>query len=528
MQKPMRPVVVIDVDQIGATDDSRRISRVIPAWIISMCINAAVIASFFLVNFTQADSPETEVARFETIVEDTSKPPNLENDDIGLDPDVATNYNVDRIEEISVPGPVNAMEDVGILNAAPGVPQTLPPPPGLSGGQGGSPDGENGRGSMTGFAGGMGGLKAIPGGFGGRSGATRQKMLQEGGGNAASEAAVARGLKWMAQHQAPDGSWSLTKFNQHGRCNCNGAGGTDNDIAGTAFGLLPLLGAGQTHKGGADRGNLYTKEVDKGLRFLVMNQKRDGELNPNMYAHGLASIALCEAYGLTSDPALRGPAQRALNYIVAAQSAEGGWRYRKNSPGYDGSICAWQLMALKSGQMAGLTVPVETLQRCTKWLDAAASPDGGRYGYTTPHPANGFRPATSAGGLLARQYLGWGPRSPGLLSGVKYLRSYGPKANNMYYSYYATQVMHHLGGPYWEEWNPKMRDSLIAAQDKGDTNPHQKGSWYDKSDHISSGRGGRIMQTCLSLVTLEVYYRHLPLYRRDAFGNKEIREKMQN
>ncbi|GIW82118.1 MAG: hypothetical protein KatS3mg105_3925 [Gemmatales bacterium] len=354
-------------------------------------------------------------------------------------------------------------------------------------------------------------------------------MLIEGGGNAASEAAVARGLKWLARHQAPDGRWSLNDFAQHGRCNCTGPGSSHCDVAATAFGLLPMLGAGQTHKGGADKGNLYTKTVENGLKFLLLQQARNGAFDPNhhheMYAHGLATIAVCEAYGMTSDPALRYSAQRALNYIVQAQTPIGGWDYRpQKKPIYDGSITAWQLMALKSGQMAGLTVPIETLKRAMKALDEAATSDGGRYGYRSRHPENGFRPGTTAGGLMCRLYLGWGPRNPGLLSGLRYLRSYGPRTNNMYYSYYACQVMHNIGGAYWKEWNPKMRDGLIAAQDKGEKNPHQAGSWYDPSDHISSGKGGRVMQTSLSLFALEVYYRHLPLYQRIS-EDKELTQR---
>jgi hypothetical protein len=92
----------------------------------------------------------------------------------------------------------------------------------------------------------------------------------------------------------------------------------------------------------------------------------------------------------------------------------------------------------------------------------------------------------------------------------------------MYYYYYATQVMHHMGGEQWNAWNPKMRDMLIATQDRGqDTkHPHQMGSWSPAGD-AQGPQGGRLMQTSLSLLTLEVYYRHLPLYRRDTVTKKD-------
>jgi len=90
---------------------------------------------------------------------------------------------------------------------------------------------------------------------------------------------------------------------------------------------------------------------------------------------------------------------------------------------------------------------------------------------------------------------------------------------SMYYYYYATQVMHHVGGPDWDMWNARMRPMLIAKQDRGTTPrfPHLKGSWSPTGDY-HAGSGGRVMMTSLAILTLEVYYRHLPLYRRDLGG----------
>jgi hypothetical protein len=92
----------------------------------------------------------------------------------------------------------------------------------------------------------------------------------------------------------------------------------------------------------------------------------------------------------------------------------------------------------------------------------------------------------------------------------------------MYYYYYATQVMHHFGGQAWQRWNPLMRDYLVAAQDHGTTpgHPHQRGSWDPTGDAFAP-QGGRLMVTSLSILTLEVYYRHLPLYRREMGGAKK-------
>jgi hypothetical protein len=355
-----------------------------------------------------------------------------------------------------------------------------------------------------------------PGSLGGRSGAAREELLRQGGGNRESEAAVAAGLTWLVQHQALDGHWSLDAFHTHARCNCTGFG-QRNDTAGTALALLPLLGAGETHRKGP-----HSRSVQRGLNYLLARQKRDGDFGEGMYAQGLATIALCEAYALTTDPVLKGPAQRAINFIVQAQHEGGGWRYVPRQPG-DTSVTGWQVMALKTGQLAGLTVPKETFKDVSRFLNSVASPDDSGYGYMGPGPT----PTLTAVGLLCRMLLGAGPREASLLKGVERLKDSPPDRmrNSSYYCYYATQVMHHLGGEVWEDWNPKMRDLLIETQDKGTDarHPHQKGSWSPTGD-MHAGQGGRLMTTSFALLTLEVYYRHVPLYARAKDGAREKKE----
>jgi hypothetical protein len=274
------------------------------------------------------------------------------------------------------------------------------------------------------------------------------------------------------------------------------------------MGLLPFLGAGQTHKEGE-----YKKTVERGLSYLIANMKLGNGMGDmwdaggQMYSHGLASIALCEAYAMTNDPGLLQPAQMALNYIVYAQDpVGGGWRYKPKQAG-DTSVVGWQLMACKSGHMAYLKVPRRTILGATKFLDFVQADNGAKYGYTVP--AQG--PATTSVGLLCRMYLGWKQDNPSLKAGVEFLHKLGP-TNNMYYNYYATQVMRHYGGEFWEVWNGKLRDRLVKAQD---TKGHAKGSWYFPKEPWAE-RGGRLYCTSMATMILEVYYRHLPIYGKQA------------
>lgn len=358
-------------------------------------------------------------------------------------------------------------------------------------------------------------------GTSGRGAAAQGQMVAKYGGNDASQAAVAAALKWFAEHQNPDGSWNYD--HRLGPCQgrCADAGSlTDCKTGATAMALLPFLGAGQTHKQGT-----YKRNVEAGLYFLTsqMKVKNQGGLQAgdlaqgggSMYSHGLASIVLCEAYAMTQDRNLMAPAQLSLNHIMWAQDpVGGGWRYAPRTPG-DTSVVGWQLMALKSGHMAYLTVDPNTIKGAMKFLDSVQAESGAKYGYTGP----GAGQATTAIGLLCRMYLGWKHDNPALARGVEYLDRIGPSTGNMYYNYYATQVMRHYGGepgseghPMWEKWNTKMRDSLVNSQDK---NAHQKGSWIMKGDH-GSERGGRIYCTSMATMILEVYYRHMPIYGKAA------------
>lgn len=346
----------------------------------------------------------------------------------------------------------------------------------------------------------------------GRGALVRGELLRAGGGTAASEEAVARALKWIVAHQAKDGGWNFD-HSQGTTCDkrCGNPGSARNARNGaTAMALLPLLGAGNTHKTGR-----YKENVDRGLRFLMLRQDdKTGSLHEpqgDMYSHGLAAIALCEAYAMTKDRALQKHAQGALRFIVTAQDpVGGGWRYAPRQPG-DTSVVGWQMMALKSGLMGYLNVPPDTIRLADRFLDHVQDGDGAYYGYTD----SGSDEATTSIGLLCRMYMGWRRDHPALVRGVEYLGKTGPSSRNMYYNYYATQVMHHYGGEPWRAWNAEMRDSLVNRQEKSG---HAAGSWLVGDRFV--GQGGRLYCTALGAMILEVYYRHLPIYRQQSIEER--------
>jgi hypothetical protein len=351
-------------------------------------------------------------------------------------------------------------------------------------------------------------------GLGGRKAGKTGQIAAASGGGKDTETAVDNALKWLIQHQLPDGGWSfdLTKCPS-----CQGAcshSATDAGIGGercgaTSMALLPFLGRGYTHREGP-----YKQQLNAGLAFLAqMAVKGQGKAygrGGNMYSQGLAGIVLSEAYAMTQDNQLAMPAQLTLNYIMNAQDpVGGGWRYTPKQPG-DTSAVGWQIMALKSGHMAFLQVNPLTIKKAIGFLDSVQEDEGAFYGYDQPAKNN---VSTTAVGLLCRMYLGWKKDHPALQRGVAALAKRGP-ISHLYFDYYATQVMHHMEGDMWIAWNDKMKGMLLKTQSK---TGHEAGSWWEgvEQDH-GAKVAGRLYCTSLATLILEVYYRHMPIYRNDS------------
>ena len=356
-----------------------------------------------------------------------------------------------------------------------------------------------------------------------RSGNGKDQMLRKYGGNAATEKAVQLALEWLAKHQLPDGGWSLDHTIGPGKFRTspeNGDPGSKPEAryGATALALLPFLGNGQTHVTGK-----YKKVVKRGLEFLMDRGKRSGrglsyhEPGGSMYAHGLVAIVFNEAFAMSKDARLAPYSQGTIWYIEDVQDpVGGGWRYQPRQPG-DTSVVGWQVMALKSGKMSGLDINKRTYKLTNKFLDAVSMNSGAIYGYADrPRSASASHRARTSVGLLCRMYMGWDKNNAALTDGVEWMAEMGPDLGarvNMYYNYYATQVMKHYGGDTWKKWNGKMRDFLVKSQSKdGDA----VGSWFFKDGDHGARVGGRLYVTSLACMTLEIYYRYLPLYGNSA------------
>ncbi|EMI57680.1 prenyltransferase/squalene oxidase repeat-containing protein [Rhodopirellula sallentina] len=342
--------------------------------------------------------------------------------------------------------------------------------------------------------------------FAGRSGPMKQRLLRAAGGTKETEEAVKLGLEWLRRNQLKNGSWSLSGPYAHGAR-------AENQVSATAMAMLAFMGAGSTHRGGK-----YKTVLWKAVRWLVKQQDRQGFMaarsgeHEKMYSQAQAMIALCELYAMNGDSWIRPYAQSACDFACEAQSREGGWRYRPRFDS-DTSVTGWFLVGLKSGEAAGLDVDRYVFPRVDGYLDTVQEKGAtdyypGGYAYRIGEAAS---PSMTAEGILCRQYLGWRRNTPGMRSGLTALQQnhpINPRERDVYYWYYATQALHHFGGPVWKKWNDTLKVELPASQERKGA---ERGSWSPARDAWGI-YAGRLYTTCFSLYCLEVYYRHMPIY----------------
>jgi len=338
----------------------------------------------------------------------------------------------------------------------------------------------------------------------------RKPMLEQLGGTKESEDAVSRGLAYLARVQEQDGHWTRVDDDQRRRS--RGRGG--HDMACTGFAVLAFLGHDET----PDKAGPYREAVSKGVDYLIAHQSEDGDLrgaqrfrgggsdSANMYDHGIATYALAECAIMTHDPRVTEAALKGAKFIVAAQNEQsGGWRYSPNEIG-DSSVFGWQIMALHSAEQVGFEIPPETLDGAKRYI---ASCGEGRYKLLAGYqPHNGPTAPMTAELLFSRMLLGVELHDEGIDEATRFLARQPPDAQNvdLYYWYYASLSMLHMQNPLWKDWNVLTRESLIRMQE---TEGPSAGSW---ATNMKWGdRGGKVFTTALATLTLEVYYRYLPM-----------------
>ena len=341
----------------------------------------------------------------------------------------------------------------------------------------------------------------------------RQALIKEMGGSKESEAAVARALAYLAREQVADGRWSRgdnTGKWQRGQ----------HEAAVTGLASLCFLGA--DHAPG--KPGPYRETIEKAMDYLLSVQKPNGDIRGggDMYDQGIATLALAEAAIMSGREPYRLAAIQGSRFILAAQNrTTGGWRYQPGDPG-DTSVLGWEVMALYSTAKLGFEFPAYAKKGAFRWL-ALVSPRGDPMlaGYQNPSPT----PSMTAEAAFSRMLLGQRLTKQQIDRVGKYLLANPPGdadarkgrtgRTTYYYWYYASLALHHMQGEAWPKWNAMMRDLLIAQQVRGG---RLDGTWPANSHYAQ--RGGRNYCTAMAALTLEVYYRYLPMLKIDVEPRK--------
>jgi len=328
----------------------------------------------------------------------------------------------------------------------------------------------------------------------------------------ASEEALDRGLRWLAENQGPEGNWG------------------SKDLGLVGMGALAFLSAGHTPGHGK-----YGPAVDRALGHILKNARPSGLLNVSdarrdMYNHGLATFVLGQAYGMTNDSRIGPVLDRALMLIASTQCDDGGWDYtaRRMPRGHDLSLAVMQAKALRSALDSGLRVSpavtglalrsVREHYRSRSGLknsdDAAIRAEPGIFTYD----GNKSSVAMAACGVVCLQEFGqyddWRiERNMEVI--LANVRRWAPGERNgrvpagAYTMYYVGQALYQVGGNAWEEGYPQIRDSLIASQKLAPSNQQQNGSW-DDGLHVT-GSAGQLYGTAVGCFVLAIPNRYLPI-----------------
>ena len=388
--------------------------------------------------------------------------------------------------------------------------------------------------------------------FKNRSGESKAAAIREHGGGSDTEDSVNLGLEYLAKGQASNGSWDPND----GFTVRPSWATSDNGYRGpiTALCTLPFLAAGHSPAEGK-----YSRNVQRAVKWLMNQQTSDGCVAyrniSQMYTHTVATLVLCEAYGLCGDEEIGDAAERAVRFLERSQGAGGGWDYSGYISGSaenaafernDLSISGWAALAFKSARAVGIKVSERVWVSLANLYDRYSLENGETY-YADRNA--GTLSATRKGigmvgvGLTARIVLdrerfetrNYTAERLLLKNLPEYERffdpSYGadnPNFNTFYGLYYGTLGMFLLNngaGPGWEKWNTALKEELLPHQL---TKGSRKGSWPADDTWIGPIMGD-FYSTALSVLCLEVYYRYSPMHKPAedvaAVPERESRER---
>jgi hypothetical protein len=237
-----------------------------------------------------------------------------------------------------------------------------------------------------------------------------------------------------------------------------------------------------------------------------------------MYHHGICTLMLAEAAGMTRAPLADELIQRlqsAINVILngqrkGAHDDRGGWRYQVNGFDADLSVTGWQLLALRGARNLGCDIPAEKIQAAVDYVRRCHDAQTGGFRYTV---RDRVTIACTGTGILALELCGKEHHlSKPVLAAGKYIlaNDLDPRRAHFFYGiYYTSQAMFQLGDQYWKQYRTILHRLLLQS------NPPRDGAWYaGNTAAFDDDRWGPNYCTSMAVLALTVEYRYLPIYQR--------------
>jgi hypothetical protein len=227
---------------------------------------------------------------------------------------------------------------------------------------------------------------------------------------------------------------------------------------------------------------------------------KHGDIN----AHTMATLVLCQLYLLTGDPDLKAISTACLKHLVQQQDAKtGGW---PRKPGETPTLAThvWPVLALQCGRWAKLADVSKSQKLAWEFLNARRFKGGLYYTDAEGHKS----PLATARAVLCRSYFSENLEGRAGAEVAKYLVGKDRPLHDAEYDFLVTLILYHRNGAVWSAWDKKQKAQLIPAQQQ---NGLRRGSWYDAKDRQAKKRG-QLYQTAMRAMSLEVYYRLLPIY----------------
>jgi len=309
---------------------------------------------------------------------------------------------------------------------------------------------------------------------------------------------VEKALEFLHNQQNADGSWSIFR------------GGKSAAIS--SFCVMAFLSSGNVPGEGK-----HGEVVKKGIEWVLKQQLPNGlittDAHHEMYHHGICTIMLSEAAGMTDGKLgeeVRQKLEKAVQVILRGQRntgvEKGGWRYRVEGSDSDISVTGWQLMALRAAKNLGCDVPPEAIERAVEYVKRCQDPGSGGFRYMV---RGGVTVPCTGTSILGLELCGKDEhRSPEVLKAGSYLLKNLPRwgeGHFFYTIYYCTQATFQLGGNYWDSYRPRMQEVLLKNQ-------AANGSWTGAGGEDSGL--GPTYGTAMAVLALTVEYRFLPIYQR--------------